>query len=91
MTNQNTDVVSIVIVLGICALVVLIGYICYLVSVYRDGKRQKRERRYLEAKALARDFINTQLRYTGSINAFDNATIEAFETIIAEIAKTRNS
>jgi len=91
MTNQSTGVVQLFIVLGACALVSLIGYICYRVSVHREGKRQKRERRYLEARALARDLINTQLRYTSSVIEFDNATIEAFETIIAEIVKTRKS
>ena len=81
------------ILLIVVAAAVVIALVAVMVGTNIARKRrlqkQKQERRYQEAKALARDFINAQIDYTKSVNAFDNATIEAFEAIIAEIAKTR--
>ena len=56
----------------------------------RRAKRQQAERRYREAKALAKGIINAHLDYNNTLRAVDDATIEAFEAIIEEIAKARH-
>jgi len=74
--------------LGFILIMLAAGGICLLIIRHRE-KRLKAERQYRQARKLAKDFINAQLVYSNSVRAIDDATIEAFETIIEEIAKTR--
>lgn len=57
----------------------------------RRAKRQQMERRYREARALAKGIINAHLDYNNTMHAVDDATIEAFEAIIEEIAKSKRN
>ena len=75
----------------IAVLVVFAITVLVVVHIVRKQRkeRQRMEHRYREARALAKGIINAHLDYNNTMHAVDDATIEAFEAIIEEIAKSK--
>ena len=91
MTNMTVGDILLIIIAASMTIAVLLIIIGTPLAKKRREKKRDEKLRYLEARRLARDFINAQLDYTRSVHAIDDATIAAFETIIATIAKHREN
>ena len=77
------------IIVAVLVVFVIMALIVVHIVRKRQAKRRQMERRYREARALAKGIINAHLDYNNTLHAVDDATIEAFEAIIEEIARNR--